>query len=183
MSHNRGCFFCGRDIWEYDGCDHGEDCVKKDFSKMLEKPINTEFVNDRQVGGNHYKTSYEHWDWVIDNNMGYLEGCATKYVSRWRKKNGVQDLEKAAHYIQKIIESFEKGKYPSADSRIRDQNIKDNALRSNKFDLANELQYEEGLICWTLSSWREIESLLIAQKMVNALLQTARDAAGLQSKG
>jgi hypothetical protein len=37
--------------------------------------------------------------------MGYLEGNATKYVSRWRKKGGVADLEKALHYIDKLLES------------------------------------------------------------------------------
>ncbi|CAN0296744.1 unnamed protein product, partial [Chrysoparadoxa australica] len=50
-----------------------------------------------QVGGNHYETEdgYEHWDWVVDGEIGYLAGNATKYISRWRKKNGLLDLQKA----------------------------------------------------------------------------------------
>lgn len=56
-----------------------------------------------QVGGDHYQVEYQHWDWVTDIRMGYLPGNATKYVSRWRKKNGIADLEKAMTYIEKMI--------------------------------------------------------------------------------
>lgn len=62
-------------------------------------------ANDRQVGGDHYRgRGYQHWDFVTDVKLPYLLGCATKYVSRWREKNGVQDLEKAMHYIDKAVE-------------------------------------------------------------------------------
>ena len=61
-------------------------------------------ANERQVGGDHYRSRYQHWDFVEEGGLGYLEGCATKYVSRWRQKNGVQDLEKAEHYVQKLVE-------------------------------------------------------------------------------
>lgn len=67
-------------------------------------------VNDNQVGGAHYKTvSSErmHWDMVIDINLPYTLGCATKYLYRWRDKNGVQDLKKALHYLEKTSERFE----------------------------------------------------------------------------
>lgn len=61
--------------------------------------------NARQVGGAHYKTMiYQHWDWVTDIGLPYLLGCATKYICRWRQKNGVQDLEKAIHYLEKAKE-------------------------------------------------------------------------------
>ena len=42
------------------------------------------------------------------DGLGYLEGTAVKYVSRWRAKGGIQDLEKAVHAIQYLIE-LEKG--------------------------------------------------------------------------
>lgn len=61
-------------------------------------------ANDRQVGGEHYKATYQHWDFVTDAQLSYLEGCATKYLARWRKKNGTQDLEKALHYVDKMLE-------------------------------------------------------------------------------
>lgn len=59
----------------------------------------------QQIGGTHYEAVYQHWDWVIDAQIGYLAACASKYVTRWRKKNGLQDLEKAKSYIDKIIET------------------------------------------------------------------------------
>jgi Protein of unknwon function (DUF3310) len=62
-------------------------------------------ANERQIGGLHYKTEYEHWDLAVVVQLPYLEGCATKYVSRWRKKDGLQDLEKALHYHDKILET------------------------------------------------------------------------------
>ena len=61
-------------------------------------------VNEIQIGGDHYKSTYQHWDLVVDTGMPYLIGCTTKYVARWRKKNGKQDLEKANHYISKAKE-------------------------------------------------------------------------------
>lgn len=64
-------------------------------------------VNDKQVGGTHYKhQSYQHWDFAVDmaGNDAYLKGCASKYVIRYKDKNGIEDLRKALHYIDKIEE-------------------------------------------------------------------------------
>ena len=62
-------------------------------------------ANARQVAGAHYGGGQtQHWDWAVENNLGYLEGTITKYVSRWRKKNGREDLEKALHYADKLYE-------------------------------------------------------------------------------
>ena len=62
-------------------------------------------ANDRQVAGVHYKVrKHEPWDVIIDWNLGYLDGNAVKYLSRWRLKGGIQDLHKARHYIDKLIE-------------------------------------------------------------------------------
>lgn len=58
-------------------------------------------VNDIQIGGKHYQREYQHWDMVCDLNLHYLLACATKYISRWREKNGVEDLRKSLHYISK----------------------------------------------------------------------------------
>lgn len=62
-------------------------------------------ANDRQVGGQHYnKQKIQHWDYVLANNISYLEAQIIKYVSRWRDKNGIEDLEKARHFLEKLIE-------------------------------------------------------------------------------
>ena len=66
-------------------------------------------ANDLQVGGDHYKKAIQPWDFVASNNLGFFEGNIIKYVTRWRDKNGVEDLRKARHYLDKLIE-LETGK-------------------------------------------------------------------------
>jgi len=66
-------------------------------------------ANDTQVGGAHYKSkAIQPWDYIVSNRLGYLEGNIVKYVSRWQDKNGMQDLEKARHYLDKLIETAQK---------------------------------------------------------------------------
>jgi len=63
-------------------------------------------ANDTQVAGTHYKDkAIQPWDFILANDIGYLEGNVIKYVSRWKDKGGVQDLLKARHYLDKLIES------------------------------------------------------------------------------
>jgi hypothetical protein len=60
---------------------------------------------DTQVGGSHYKDmGIQPVEYVHANGIGYFEGCAIKYLSRWRKKNGIEDLRKAIHFIELLIE-------------------------------------------------------------------------------
>lgn len=60
--------------------------------------------NETQVGGSHYKSAFQHWDFVKECNLGYLEGNITKYLGRAHKKNGVEDLKKSLHYLDKLME-------------------------------------------------------------------------------
>lgn len=58
-----------------------------------------------QPGGNHYKgMKIQPVEYIHANAIPYMEGNVIKYISRWRLKNGVQDLEKAKHYIELLIE-------------------------------------------------------------------------------
>lgn len=60
---------------------------------------------DVQVAGNHYKDlAIQPVEYIHANGIGYFEGNVIKYVSRWRAKNGIKDLEKAKHYIELLIE-------------------------------------------------------------------------------
>ena len=62
-------------------------------------------ANAQQVGGAHYAVkAIQPWDFIIANNLGYLEGNIVKYITRWKDKGGVEDLKKAQHYLQKLIE-------------------------------------------------------------------------------
>lgn len=67
--------------------------------------MSTSEANLRQHGGAHYMMKeYQHWDFATDLRLPYLIGCASKYVSRWKDKGGVLDLQKAGHYMDKAIE-------------------------------------------------------------------------------
>lgn len=58
-----------------------------------------------QEGGEHYKfMPIQPVEYVYKNNMGYLEGSVIKYVSRHKRKNGAEDLEKAKHMIELLLE-------------------------------------------------------------------------------
>jgi len=59
----------------------------------------------QQVDGNHYKDlPIQPVEYIHANALGYFEGNVIKYISRWRKKNGLADLLKAKHYIELLIE-------------------------------------------------------------------------------
>lgn len=65
-------------------------------------------VNERQVGGTHYqKLDPAPWDVVIAWNLGYLEGTALKYIARWKDKGGINDIKKAIHFLEKLVEVHE----------------------------------------------------------------------------
>lgn len=62
-----------------------------------------------QVGGDHYKdNTIQVWDAIHDWGLGYFSGNVIKYVARHQKKNGVEDLKKARHYLDKLIAMSEK---------------------------------------------------------------------------
>jgi Protein of unknwon function (DUF3310) len=62
-------------------------------------------ANDYQIGGGHYRTRIQHWDYVLANKIPYLEAMVIKYLTRWRKKNGAEDVKKAYHFILKLAEA------------------------------------------------------------------------------
>ena len=61
-------------------------------------------ANSRQIGGNHYQSQIQHWDYVVANDLDYFQGQITKYITRWKRKNGIADLYKAQHFTAKYIE-------------------------------------------------------------------------------
>jgi hypothetical protein len=62
-------------------------------------------ANAVQVGGSHYKgDAIQPWDYILSNKLGYCEGAVVKYVTRYQLKNGVEDLKKARHFLDKLIE-------------------------------------------------------------------------------
>jgi hypothetical protein len=60
---------------------------------------------DIQVAGDHYKNqAIQPVQYIHANGIGFFEGNVIKYVTRWRDKGGIKDLEKAKHYIEMLIE-------------------------------------------------------------------------------
>lgn len=64
-------------------------------------------ANDRQVGGSHYQSTIQHWDVIDDYDIPYLDGCASKYLTRYMKKDGLVGVEKSLHYVEKHLEKLE----------------------------------------------------------------------------
>lgn len=68
-------------------------------------PIRTQTALETQEGGSHYKNlAIQPVEYIHANNIGYFEGCVIKYVTRWRAKNGLEDLKKARHFIDLLLE-------------------------------------------------------------------------------
>jgi hypothetical protein len=60
----------------------------------------------KQVGGSHYKKyKIQPVEFIIKNNIGFVEGNIIKYILRFKEKGGVQDLLKAKHYIELLIDT------------------------------------------------------------------------------
>tara|TARA_R100001129_G_scaffold173969_1_gene145973 strand:- start:5616 stop:5894 length:279 start_codon:yes stop_codon:yes gene_type:complete len=64
----------------------------------------TESYNRKPI---HYDFTIEPFDYIHDNDMGFAEGNIVKYITRWKYKDGLQDLYKAKRYIEMLIEKEE----------------------------------------------------------------------------
>jgi hypothetical protein len=57
-----------------------------------------------QVGGDHYKKlKIQPIEYILANKIPYCEGNIIKYITRWRDKGGIKDLEKVKHYVDILI--------------------------------------------------------------------------------
>ena len=74
---------------------------------------------ETQHGGGHYKTrEIQPIEFILANNLDFCEGNVVKYVCRWREKNGVEDLKKAIHYLEFLIDQEERGNDDCRESCI-----------------------------------------------------------------
>lgn len=72
-----------------------EETVKKEVKKS---------AREKQVGGTHYGTDLQPIDVIDAWGLDFYEGSALKYLARHRKKNGREDIEKAIHYLELLLE-------------------------------------------------------------------------------
>ena len=109
---------------------------------------------EKQVGGNHYQTmKIQPAEFINKNEMKFAEGNAIKYICRHVNKGGLQDLEKAKHYIDMIIErdygdDAEKSKVFLGDVKVNygDVSISDEYIKSiSKDNVNDELFYPSGV--------------------------------------
>ena len=126
----------------------------------------TTAYNPSQVGGNHYQAKnggVEHWDYCTVVNAPYRESAATKYLTRWRNKNGLQDLQKAASYVEKRLQSLTRG-----EGAIR------GAARHRALFTAYlrdcEVPTTESIIIDTLLHWRNAAHLEAALRDIKNLI-------------
>ena len=106
-------------------------------------------ANETQVGGDHYKMpgAEEHWDRAWRLQWDPFQYQITKYVERWKKKNGVQDLKKARHFLDKYIELVEAADAPLSrmDEQLDPVDTVDAAVtRAINPTAWNEFTYEGG---------------------------------------
>ena len=70
--------------------------------KYMKETLNT------QVGGNHYQNyTIQPIEFIVKNNIPFLEANVIKYVVRYKDKNGLEDLNKAKHYLEMLIENYD----------------------------------------------------------------------------
>lgn len=60
---------------------------------------------DTQIAGSHYKDqAIQPIEYIVANNLGFIEGCIVKYITRHKDKNGADDIKKIIHYCQLLLE-------------------------------------------------------------------------------
>lgn len=138
-------------------------------------------ANDVQYGGDHYKKGdrIQHWDLITDHGVPYLEGNATKYVYRWRDKNGVEDLKKALHYVIKLTEKYDENK--TLDMLLMRRLGLAGCILMGKVPRAttinfcqqHDVPYDESEILVKILDWRTRKDLTDAAQMIQDLIAQA----------
>jgi len=80
---------------------------KNQEEKLIEGTYEYEYgkPSDKQIGGSHYKDCViQPVDYIVKNNLDFLEGNVVKYITRHKTKNGIEDIRKVIHYAELILE-------------------------------------------------------------------------------
>lgn len=76
---------------------------------------------DTQVGGSHYKDmAIQPMEYSMANGLDACQHTAIKYITRFREKGGIQDLEKAKHVIDMLIEFERRGEFKAMRDELAD---------------------------------------------------------------
>lgn len=131
-----------------------------------------------QHGGAHYKEGgdLQHWNVAARNCWGYFESAATKYITRRRKKAGRLDVEKAGHYLDKLIELAEAGEASPVQThkvRLDSLGIRRPRVGMEEFANANGLDNLEADFCLSIDKWSatgNLDYLRVAKRVITDLL-------------
>ena len=134
-------------------------------------------ANTMQIGGNHYRSGIQHWDLMDDYNVGYLEAAATKYVTRWRNKDGVKDLQKALHFVKKLAEKRQDALQVEISERI--PQVPRQAI--NKFLEANQLTGDDADIISHLLTWQSTGTLHLVAGRIQQVINGATPDDGAEA--
>lgn len=86
----------------------------------MRQNVEKQRINDIQIGGSHYnKDGEQHWDRAWRLGWDFYQYQITKYVERWKAKNGLEDLKKAQHFLNKYVELIESEQMPK---EVKDYN-------------------------------------------------------------
>lgn len=111
-------------------------------------------ATEQQVGGDHYRTmAVQPEAFIHANGIGFHEGNAIKYLCRWRKRGGLQDLEKARHYIDLLIHH----ETPAVVAEVMDYHNPDrleSAGEGYRFCLKTEMEHD-ATHWWTGMEWSD----------------------------
>lgn len=154
-------------------------------------------ANSVQEGGDHYSIrggkDYQHWDLVADLEMNYYVANSTKYVMRWRDKNGQQDLKKAKHYVIKMMELEEAGKISYSQSgwqvfcasigrmfgtRVKAISLEDKKELLRSFIRKHDVNDAEAGVFWLLCIEPSKVKFELALKNLNQLLSEFDEEGG-----
>lgn len=115
-------------------------------------------ATNNQVGGTHYQVPYPHWHLMAKLGLGYFEGCTTKYVVRWRDKNGLQDLQKALSYLNEL--------QSLGIAPIRSASFGEVAVEVSRFNRLNNVGSLEGAYIAAICTWQQHSDLDEARSLL-----------------
>jgi hypothetical protein len=72
-------------------------CTEEERDRLSPLPDNSHYAG----------LGMQPWDYILANGLNFFEGNVVKYVTRWRHKNGLDDLRKARVYIDELIRQEE----------------------------------------------------------------------------
>ncbi len=121
---------------------------------------------DTQIGGDHYrKMKIQPVQFIHANRIPFIEGTIIKYVSRWKSKGGLQDLEKARHMVSMLIA------YGPDEHAVYMPNFDDLTRAVDDYVSANEIPLMEALIIEYVAAWRQMNGICTL-KLARSLLDT-----------